>query len=78
MQHLGLQYLPRRKGYHVNGHKRPATVKYCNAFTEQYVKYQQQMFQWIQLPKFEAMKLEKKTKFQLAVDINTKTKKQNK
>jgi len=62
MQHVGVQYLPRRKGYHMDGHERPATVENHNAFTEWYLKYEQWMFQWIQLPKFEAMKLEKENK----------------
>ena len=39
MHHLGFQYVARRKGYHINGHERAATVEYQNAFTDRYLKY---------------------------------------
>jgi hypothetical protein len=56
---LGFRYEPRRKGYYVDGHERPATVQYRWKFCQRYLAYEQRMHRWIQVPATEANELEK-------------------
>ena len=60
MLSLGFRYEPRRKGYYVDGHERPATVQYRWKFCQRYLAYEQRMHQWIQVPATEANELEKR------------------
>jgi hypothetical protein len=58
MQKLGFRYEPRRKGYYVDGHEKPATIEYRKQFVTRYLSYEQRAHRWIQLPLSEALELE--------------------
>ena len=55
---LGFKYQTRRKGYYVDGHERPRTVSYRNAFVLRYLNYEQRMHRWIQVPLDESRQME--------------------
>lgn len=42
-------YKEQMKGFYVDGHERPATIIYCNQFVARYLRYEQRIFQWIQI-----------------------------
>jgi len=60
MQKLGFKYEPRRKGYYVDGHEKPATIEYRKQFVTRYLAYEQRAHRWIQIPLSEALELEDK------------------
>jgi hypothetical protein len=60
MIRLGFRYEPRRKGYYVDGHEKPATVQYRWSFCKRYLNYEQRMHRWVQVPETEAKELEQK------------------
>ena len=60
MKRLGFKYEPRRKGYYVDGHEKPATVQYRKAFVTRYLLYEGRMYRWIQITKEESLELEMK------------------
>ncbi len=41
---LGFRYEPKRKGYYVDGHKKPKTISYRNKYTERYLLYEHRMY----------------------------------
>jgi hypothetical protein len=43
LQKLGFRYEPRRKGYYVDGHEKPATIEYQKQFTTRYLSYEQRV-----------------------------------
>ena len=57
---LGFPYAPRKKGYYVDGHEKPATIQYQWYFCKQYLGYEQRMHKWIQIPAEEAAFMEEK------------------
>jgi hypothetical protein len=58
MKLLGFKYEPRKKGYYVDGHEKPAAIEYCNSFVKRYLMYESQMYCWIQLTAEESKKME--------------------
>jgi hypothetical protein len=60
MKLLGFKYEPRKKGYYVDGHEKPATIEYRNSFVKQYLTYERQMYCWIQLTAEESKEMETK------------------
>jgi len=40
MKHLGFKYEAWKKGYYVDGHEKPATVKYRWSFVQHYLNYE--------------------------------------
>ena len=60
MTWLGFRYAPRKKGYYVDGHEKPATIQYQWYFCKQYLGYEQRMHKWIQIPAEEAAFMEEK------------------
>ena len=58
MKLLGFKYEPRKKGYYVDGHEKPATIEYCNSFVKRYLTYERQMYRWIQLTAEESKEME--------------------
>ena len=49
MELLGFKYEPRKKGYYVDGHERPATITYRNKFVTRYLQQEQRMYRWVQV-----------------------------
>jgi hypothetical protein len=60
LQKLGFKYEPRRKGYYVDGHEKPATIEYRKKFVSRYLQYERRAHRWIQIPLQEATQLEMK------------------
>ena len=60
LQKLGFRYEPRRKGYYVDGHEKPATIEYRKQFITRYLSYEQRAHRWIQISLSEAVQLEEK------------------
>jgi hypothetical protein len=60
MKLLGFKYEPRKKGYYVDDHEKPATIEYRNSFVKQYLTYERQMYCWIQLTAEESKEMETK------------------
>jgi hypothetical protein len=49
LDRLGFNYEARKKGYYVDNHKKPEMVGYHRHFAKRYLKYDFQMFCWMQL-----------------------------
>ena len=58
MTQLGFKYEPRKKGYYVDGHEKPATVAYRWSFCQWYLEYKQHMHHWVRTPAACAKELE--------------------
>jgi hypothetical protein len=58
VRQLGFTYEPKRKGYYVDGHEKPATVAYWKDFAQKYLMEEVQMYRWIHITKEEAVRLE--------------------
>jgi hypothetical protein len=56
MRPLGFTYEPKRKGYYVDGHKKPMTVVYRKDFVQRYLMEEVQMYRWIQIAEEEAVR----------------------
>jgi hypothetical protein len=50
LDRLGFKYEPRIKGYYVDDHEKPETVAYRRHFIKRYLKFEDRMFRWVQLP----------------------------
>jgi hypothetical protein len=57
---LGFKYEVRRKGYYVDGHKKPATIKYHKQFVARYLTYEHRAHCWIQINLNESAALKNK------------------
>jgi len=58
MRKLGFVYEPRKKGYYVDGHEKPATVLYRKKFVTRYLQYERQAHRWIQISLHDTQQLE--------------------
>jgi len=54
LKKLGFVHELRKKGYCVDGQKKPSTVKYQHNFIKQYLTYERWMYQWIQMTQEES------------------------
>jgi hypothetical protein len=60
MKCLGFKYEVRRKGYYIDGHKKPTTIEYRKQFVARYLTYERRAHRWIQINLNESAALENK------------------
>ncbi len=56
----GFKYQKRKKGYYVDGHKKPATIEYQKAFVQRYLTYERRAHHWIQITREESKEFKNK------------------
>jgi hypothetical protein len=60
LQQLGFQYCTQKKGYFVEGHKKPAIVVYRYTFISHCFEYERRTHRWVQLSASQANDLQEK------------------
>ncbi len=60
MKCLGFKYEVQKKGYYVDGHKKPSTIEYRKHFVSRYLTYERRAHRWIQIVAKESTEIENK------------------